>query len=131
MGMENHSTIRLAANRSIGEGVSEILADHLINLTERHLGSNAHTLHRVAEVGRGDADNYTVIALCSTGPLCALVLHQVVNGEMQIPTITVFRTADVQTVVEDRTGVCAYLKSREGPLQLPPNVRAIDVLSAR
>jgi hypothetical protein len=129
--MENYNAIRLSANRSIGEGVSDILADHLINLAERHLGSNAHTLHRVAEFGRVDADNYTVVALCSIGSLCALVLHQVTAGEMQIPTITVFRTADVQTVVEDHTGVYAYLKSREDPLRLPSNVRAVDVLSTR
>jgi len=129
--MEQHNTAKLASNRSIGEGVSEILADHLIHLTERHLGSGAHSLHRVAEVKRSDEDNYAVIALCSTGPLCALVFHQVADGEMQMPTITVFRTADVQTVVEDSTGVYAYLKSRKDPLQLPPNVRAVDVLNTR
>jgi hypothetical protein len=129
--MEHQNTARLGANRSIAEDVSEILADHLINLAERHLGSGAHTLHRVAEVKRVDENNYAVIALCSTGPLCALVFHEVVGGEMQLPTITVFRTADVQTVVEDGTGVYAYLKSRENPVQLPPNVRAIDVLSNR
>jgi len=129
--MEHHNAVRLAANRSIGEGVSEILADHLINLAERHLGSGAHSLHRVAEVKRTDAHNYAVIALCSTGPLCALVLHQVTDGEMQMPTVTVFRTADVQTVVEDSAGVYAYLKSRKDPLQLPSNARAVDVLNTR
>jgi len=129
--MEQHNIARLGANRSIAEEVSEILADHLIKLTERHLGNGAHTLHRVAEVKRVDENNYAVVALCSTGPLCALVLHEVASGEMLLPTITVFRTADVQTVVEDGTGVYAYLKSHENPLQLPPNVRAIDVLSTR
>lgn len=129
--MENYNTTRLAANSAIGDEVSDILAEHLINLTERHLGNSTHTLHRVSEVDRSDVDNYTVLALCSTGSLCALVTHQVVGGEMAVPTVTVFRTADIHTVVENVDGVLAYLKFRDEPMRLPSNVKAIDVLGNR
>jgi len=129
--MGNNVSVRLAANRSVEEGISDILSDHLISLAERHLGNNAHTLHRVSWTERVDDHNYGILALCSIGPVCALVDYQVSGGEVSTPKITVFRTGDVRTVIEENSMVWAYVEPHQEPLRLPSNIRATDVLSMR
>jgi len=129
--MGSNVSVRLAANRSVDQGISDILSDHLISLAEQHLGNNAHTLHRISWTERVDDDNYGVLALCSIGPVCALVDHQVSGGEMSPPKITVFRTADVRTVIEENSGVWVYVEPHQKPFRLPSNTRATDVLSMR
>lgn len=121
---------RLSANKVVDPEVSDLMADHLINLAATHLGNSAHTLYRVGWGLRTDESNYTILALCSTGVLFALVEHSVASGGIVPEKIVVFRSADVSRVSVGPDGIFLHLAS--GPVfRIPGNTKASDVLSPR
>lgn len=121
---------RLSANKVVDPEISDLMANHLIDLASSHLGNVAHTLYRIGWGSRADDSNYTILALCSTGALFALVEHSVVSGGITPEKISIFRASDVSRVSVDTDGVFLHLTSGSVFL-LPSNTKASDVLSSR
>lgn len=110
-------------------------AASLIDAASVHLGTAVHTVERVGWGLVQDAENWSVLALVSTGTYCAVVEQRMDVGVLKPVSIKVFRSQDVVLLHgEADADVFVYFDgtfSRGTGVQLPRGTLATEVMSVK
>lgn len=130
-----HSPHRLVTPRVVDQGLDPATAEHLVALASSHLGSAVHTIERVGWGCAQDSDNWSLLALVSTGTYCAVVEQRMDIGVLKPVSVKVFRSQDV-VLLHDETDADVFVYfdrslTRGTGIQLPRGTRASDLMSVR